>query len=173
MSSGVQIFTLIGVTLGALLSYFARSLGDRSRFRHDHANRWEERKLDAYIQFANDVKDLALLSRRIAGARGLQSDEPSLDLDKGLPLLDEAENRRELSTERVYMLAGRETALAYRRLNLAAGRLEQIAHGRPPDVTASEWTQAVDEYERVFDLFTFAPELSLVFPANISAGPSE
>lgn len=166
MASGAQIFTLIGVTLGAILSYLVRSLGDRSTFRHDHVKRWEERKLEAYIRFASDVKDLALISRRIAGVRGLQSDEPSLGLAEGLPLLDEAENRREISTEIVCMLAGRETALAYRQLNRAVGRLEQIAHGKPADVTASEWSQAMNEYERVFDLFYVCVRAELGVPGE-------
>jgi hypothetical protein len=166
MASGAQIFTLIGVALGAVLSYLTRSLGDRSALRHDHIRRWEERKLEAYIRFANDVKDLALISRRIAGARGLQSGEPSLGLAEGLPLLDEAENRRELSTELVCMLAGRETALAYRQLNDAVGRLEQIAHGKSPNVTASDWCRAFGQYERVFDLFYACARAELGVPGE-------
>jgi hypothetical protein len=107
-----QLFTLIGVVLGVVLSYVTRSLADRAGFRHDIARRWEDRKLDVYSQYVNDVKDVAGICRGIAGTRELQDRHARLSLAEGIPLLDEAENRRERSTELLTLLANRETIRA-------------------------------------------------------------
>jgi hypothetical protein len=148
-----QLFTLIGVVLGVVLSYVTRSLADRAGFRHDIARRWEDRKLDVYTQYVNDVKDVAGISRGIAGTRELQDRHAHLSLAEGIPLLDEAENRRERSTELLTLLANRETIRAYRQLNQAVGRLESFARGTPADVKASEWDQAIESFENALDQF--------------------
>jgi hypothetical protein len=159
-----QLFTLIGVALGAVLSYFARSLADRAGFRHDLGRRWEERKLDAYAQYVNDVKQVGVIARGIAGTRGLHVHITCIPLSEGIPLLDEAEARREQSTELLTLLAGRKTITAYRLLNRAVGRLEWFARGTPPDVEANEWEQAFKEYERAFDLFYVCVRTELGVP---------
>ncbi len=45
-----QIITLIGVLIGALASFLATAMAERAKFRREMATRWDERKLDAYIQ---------------------------------------------------------------------------------------------------------------------------
>jgi hypothetical protein len=148
-----QLFTLAGVALGAVLSYFTRLLADRTGFRRDLSKRWEERKLDAYAQYVNNVKQVGVIARGIAGSRGLHDPVACIAAPEGIPMLDEAEAQREQSTEILTLLAGRNTIVAYRQLNRAVGRLEWFARGRPPVVEVNEWDLAFIEYEKAFDLF--------------------
>ena len=84
----------------------------------------------------------------------------------GIPLLDEAEDKRELSTEVVTLLADRETISAYRALNSAVGRLESFARGVPQDLKPSEWMRAVNEYEAAFDQFYIRARSELCVPGE-------
>jgi hypothetical protein len=75
-------------------------------------------------------------------------------------------DRRELSTEVLTLLANRETIRAYRELNRAVGRLESFARGIPPDVMPDEWNQAVNDYEKAFDLFYACARSELGVPGD-------
>lgn len=55
--TATQIFTLVGVLIGALTSYFAAAaVAERARFRRELATRWDERKLDTYIEYVTCVR---------------------------------------------------------------------------------------------------------------------
>jgi hypothetical protein len=153
MSNITQLFTLLGVLIGAASSYVAQWLGDRAGSRRETVKRWEERKLDAYCRYVNDVKDVALHSREVAGMHSFRDSGTTVASGESLGMLDEAELRRELSTELLTLIAGDQTILAYRKLNRAVGRLEWFARGVPPDVQPAEWAQAFEEYEEAFDAF--------------------
>ncbi|MEJ8650250.1 hypothetical protein WKI65_19640 [Streptomyces sp. MS1.AVA.3] len=67
-----QIITLIGVLVGALTSFFATSMAERAKFRRTLATRWDERKLDTYIEYTSCIKEEVRTARRAveAGERG-------------------------------------------------------------------------------------------------------
>ncbi|MET8955943.1 hypothetical protein [Streptomyces sp. NPDC004533] len=52
-----QILTILGVLIGALTSYLSTSAAERARHRRTLATRWDERKLDTYIEYATCVKE--------------------------------------------------------------------------------------------------------------------
>jgi hypothetical protein len=51
-----QLPTLVGVLIGAAATYGATSLTERARWRRAQAVRWDEKKVNAYAEYANAVK---------------------------------------------------------------------------------------------------------------------
>lgn len=166
MSIADQILTLSGVAVGATASFLATSLGERARFRRDFSSRWERRRFDAYSQYITQTKDFAGIARRIAGARGLQNNEAALDPAEGIPLLDDAEARRESLTEIMALLAGPETISAYRRLTEVIGRMEWFARGMIPDAKPNEWLVAMNDFEEALNVFHECARAELGVPED-------
>ncbi|AKU15116.1 hypothetical protein [Luteipulveratus mongoliensis] len=59
-----QLFTLLGVVVGAVGSFLATSAAERARYKRELATRWDERRLQIYIQFSTCVKDIAANAAR-------------------------------------------------------------------------------------------------------------
>jgi hypothetical protein len=94
-----QIFTLIGVALGALSSYLVTSLNERSRYRRDVATRLQERKFDAYAGYLSDVRQMVAVANRITASLGFHDRTTSpLSQEEGLPILAELTTRRTASS---------------------------------------------------------------------------
>ena len=134
-----QLLTIAAVVVGAITSFTATSFNDRRRFHREQATHWADRKLEAYLDYLNAVKEMNRLSRRIAAARGIGHRVPALDSDEALSLLAEAEGRRANASEKVALLGDAATVTAIRELNKEAWRLEWVARGLlQPDQEAWE-----------------------------------
>ena len=59
-----QLFTLLGVLVGAMASFFATSGAERARFRREKSVRWDERRLQTYIEFSTTVKSISANASR-------------------------------------------------------------------------------------------------------------
>lgn len=104
-----QIFTLVGVLIGALTSYAATTVAERAKFRREIATRWDERKLDTYIAYVTCVKEI----QRAAMAAGLARDR-GVDATDALNEMEESENRRSILFETVILLSnGKASAAAH------------------------------------------------------------
>ncbi|GGM22775.1 hypothetical protein GCM10010129_78920 [Streptomyces fumigatiscleroticus] len=66
-----QIITLVGVLIGAMTSYLATAMAERAKFRRLMATRWDERKLDTYIEYVSCIKEI----QRAAMAAGRARDQ--------------------------------------------------------------------------------------------------
>jgi hypothetical protein len=131
MSLVDQLPTLIGVVVGAGLSFTSTSFVERSRWRRGQAVRWDERKLTAYAEFGNAVKDMVLLANRIAAGRGLNDHpQPMEPTEQNLAALAEAAAQCSLLSEQLRLLADEDTITASRAMNHRAYRLEWFAYGR-------------------------------------------
>jgi hypothetical protein len=148
-----QLFTLLGVLLGAGLSYLAGWARERAKYRRDLSQRWEERKLDAYVAYISDVKQMRAIARRIAGDSIPDPGLPiALSREVGLPLLGEAEARRSVSAEVVALVGGADVISALRTLNQAVWRLEWFARGKLED-DGTAWQAAEAAYSGAINTF--------------------
>lgn len=64
-----QLVTLAGVLIGALTSFLATTVAERTRHRRAMATRWDERKLTTYIEYAACVKEISSTAKRPARRR--------------------------------------------------------------------------------------------------------
>jgi hypothetical protein len=95
-----QIVTLIGVLVGALTSFLATTMAERTRHRRAMATRWDERKLNTYIEYASCVKEISSTAKR---AR--QAAEGTDDRREFLAAMEAAELRRSVLFETLVVLA--------------------------------------------------------------------
>jgi hypothetical protein len=127
-------FTLIGVFLGALATFSATTLTERTRWRRAQDSRWDERRLHSYVEYANAVKKVVSFASRVMVARGVSAagGQP-LDVATGLPLLAEAEDERSLKWENVLLLGSNTVIDAGRQWHRIAWRLAKFAQEEQPD----------------------------------------
>ena len=168
-----QAFTLVGVGLGAIMTYVINFMGERVRFRRDIELRWHERKLDAYINYVNDVKAVHKLARRIAAARGLHDRDIPLEPEEGMADLADAITRRSRSSELLTVFAGAETRAALRTLNDEIRCLIWYARGVIPDATPEGWDLAFSEFMLALDQFHEHVRLELHIPGAQLQGKRE
>lgn len=155
VATTTQLFTLLGVVVGAVASYLVNALGERARFRRDLARNWQERRFDCFASYINEVKSLSIIARRMAPALGLPSGTSldPLNAQDGARLLTETETHRALSMEKLRLLADANTAAAAHTLNEAVWRLDGMARGLITDLTLDQWNNAVAGFFRAFDEF--------------------
>ena len=168
-----QLFTLAGVTLGAISSYLVGSLSERTRYRRNLSRQWVEREIESYARYLSDLKDMSTLARRVTASVGLDDHALPLPRDQGLPLLAEAEIRRGQSSEVLTLVAGPETLEAHRALNLAVWRLEWFARGPSGDLDRGGWQKARREYENAVDTFHASARHELGVPGEYVSRTSE
>ncbi|MFJ3188558.1 hypothetical protein [Streptomyces halstedii] len=117
-----QIFTLVGVLIGALTSYFATTVAERAKFRREMATRWDERKLDTYIEYLTCVKQI----QRAAMAAG-RAREQDMDASEALAAMEENENRRSILFETFVLLSNEKAATAAHTVNQRTWELLRTA----------------------------------------------
>lgn len=148
-----QVFTLLGVMVGAISSYVVSTLGEQARYRREVTSQWTQRRLESYVQYLNDVKYMSIVARRVAAGVGLDDHAPPLSQQEGLPLLAEAETRRSSTGEMVALMSDRETVVSMRKLNQTLWRLEWFARGLLKDEDRQSWKQSVREYDAALENF--------------------
>ncbi|MFD8571561.1 hypothetical protein [Streptomyces sp. NPDC057694] len=148
MSLSGQIIPLAGVALGAVTSFLAGSLSERSRWRREQSVRWDARRLDAYAEYLHTVKELAARYQRIAAGRGLVTGPAPLELTADvLAEMSALEARRSALTETCALLGDTDTNTASKALDHCLWRLELLARDVPTEVDQS-WEQASAEFRQ-------------------------
>ena len=171
MDVEVQLFTLAGVALGALATFVTGALSERARHRREFDDRWRERRLDCYAAYANDVKRLSVVARRMAAAQGLDDRAEPLAAEDGIPILTDAENQRTLAMEMLRLLADAQTAEAAHELNQAVWHLTGMARGRRGTATAEQWAAAMDTYIDAMNAFHAQARREIGVPGEHAARP--
>jgi hypothetical protein len=90
----VQALTIAGVLLGSAATFVVTSTTERTRWRRAQSARWDDKRLVAYSEYANAVKHMVRLCRRIAETKGLLSTGQPIDLDSAFAALAEAKTHR-------------------------------------------------------------------------------
>ncbi|MEU3508540.1 hypothetical protein ABZ733_11540 [Streptomyces longwoodensis] len=166
---GNELSALIGVVLGAVLSYLVGMLNERTRWRREHAARWDGLLLQAYSDYGRAIKECVVAHQRLAAHQGLTEDptpvEPTND---ALEQAAHAEAKRAAMTEPLRLLADPTTAVAVRSVNDAVRHLEWMARGRPTG-DASSWDQAYRAYRAARQTFYETARASLQVPGGVMA----
>ncbi|GIJ23046.1 hypothetical protein [Micromonospora lutea] len=120
-----QLPALLGVLVGTIGTIVATSLADRSRWRRNQTVRWDERRLDAYAEFARALKEAHTIASRLSGGH--------LDRDAALAELAEADFRHTLAWENVLLLGDAPTVLAARAWRDTVWAVERLARDGQAD----------------------------------------
>jgi hypothetical protein len=132
-----QALTIAGVLLGSAATFIVSSATERTRWRRAHSARWDDKRLLAYSEFANAVKHMVRLCRRIAETkRLLPTGQPLDDLDAAFAAFAEGETQRALKWETVLFLGDPATISAARVWYEQVWRLEHILREEHPDTSS-------------------------------------
>jgi hypothetical protein len=147
------VIALIGVVVGAVLSYAFSQLGERRRERWALSKEWRERRLQTYTAYLDNVKRIRSISQRVASTLGLDDQAPPLSRDEAINQLADASKADASSFEALALIADRELIEAARRLNRAVWRQEWFARGLLDDTDAEGWRVAVGDYFDAMNAF--------------------
>ncbi|OLZ70932.1 hypothetical protein AV521_13100 [Streptomyces sp. IMTB 2501] len=138
-----QIVTLVGVLVGALTSYLSVTVAERTRHRRSMATRWDERKLNAYVEYATCVKEVVGVAK---SAR--RAEEGSEAHKEFMAAMEEGELRRSALFETLMLLAAPPAIEAAHVINVALWeRLDRARRHDPPSVAD------VDEFHELLNTY--------------------
>ncbi|KOG46773.1 hypothetical protein ADK75_25885 [Streptomyces virginiae] len=161
MSFASQVLPLVGVATGAVLSLAVSAVNERTRWRRQQFVRWDERRLNAYAEFAHAVKELSNQYKGLAIARGLTTGPIPLEpTDAVLDELAAAEAHRSALAEALWLLGDVDSNTAAVKLNHALWHLEWLARGIPTTGIAT-WPEAYLEFRRAREEFLTAARSDL------------
>ncbi|MEU6077630.1 hypothetical protein [Micromonospora sp. NPDC047074] len=143
-----QLPALIGVLIGTIGTIVATSVADRNRWKRSQTIRWDDRRLDAYVEFARVVKEIhAVAARMLSGQRPHSRSHP-MDREEGLARLAEADVRHTLAWESLLLLGDASTVSAARTWRDAVWGIERAAReplvGDDPDDLVQRANEARD-----------------------------
>ncbi|WP_033220102.1 hypothetical protein [Kitasatospora phosalacinea] len=151
MDTVTQLVTIAAVLLGGLSTYATNQLVERSKRRDTLRVRWDEKKLDAYVEYVGSVRSCiyaSVLAYEVTHSiRDMPRTEHELLMD-----LTEAEGRRALAFERLMMLAGDQVIESAHAVNAAALAIDWRAR-RLVDGSLEEWRALHTEIFRAINVF--------------------
>ncbi|MET7669570.1 hypothetical protein [Micromonospora luteifusca] len=148
-----QLPALLGVLVGTLGTILATSLADRARWRRSQSVRWDERRLDAYVDYAHALKESHAVALRMTADLRPGSHSHPIDREEGLARLAESDARRTIVWENLLLLGDEPTVVAAARWRDAVWQVERLARGiveAPPDIAEvlTQVNEARDGYYR-------------------------
>jgi len=156
-----QLPALIGVAVGVLGTILATTVTDKARWQRDQSIRWDERRLDAYAEYAKVIKEIHTLALGLTAARMSINLARPITRDTGLEMLDQAEHYRTKTWETVLLLGDSATVAAARDWRNAVGKLESFARDSSNKDESEEWLLAVRATDEARDRFYTAARESV------------
>lgn len=154
-----NIGTLLGVGIGATLAFIASFLNERAKWKRSQVTRWDERRLNAYVDYLHAIRGMQTLAHRIVAPLGLPSDAEPLNQEDGVPLLIEAEIARSKRWQEVLLLGDKPAIEVGVKLNNCVWILEWFARGRLSG--PEDWYLAFEETSRLRRQFLSAARKDL------------
>jgi hypothetical protein len=138
-----QILTIAGVLLGSAATFIVTTATERTRWRRAQTARWDDKRLQAYTEYANTVKQMVRLCRRIAETKKLLATGQPIDIDSGFAALAEAETERALKWETILLLGDPATVVAARAWHDQVWQLEAILRSEDGSSFIDAYKQAM------------------------------
>ncbi|MEU7954253.1 hypothetical protein AB0B62_24030 [Micromonospora chalcea] len=124
-----QLPALLGVVVGALATGLATFFSTRSQWKRGQVVRWDERRLEAYSEFSQVLKEIQTVSLKVLATAAGDRYRSGLDKAEALPRLADADIRHTLIWEKLLLLGDATTVAAAQDWREAVWRLEHRARG--------------------------------------------
>jgi len=161
MAFYAQLPALIGLVIGAGMTFAATYWVDRTGWRREQAVRWDKQRLSTYLDYSNAVKELVTVAARLAADQPLESGiEPLENTAENLDKLAAAEARRTVVSDALRLFADPDTGTAAREMTRCAWHLSWLAR-EAPEGDRSEWKRAFKDYEDARDDYMACARKSL------------
>jgi hypothetical protein len=137
-----QVFsTLIAVAVGALATYLAGAATERTRWRRERSARWDDRRAQAYADYARAVKNVYVQCMRADGLRR-EGTGARAAYEEALTELERLTDDRTAKWETVLLLGDPETIDAGRTWHRRVWQVERFARGQRTDT--GQWQALLD-----------------------------
>jgi hypothetical protein len=153
---------LIGVVVGVA----ATSWADRARWKRRQAIRWDERRVDAYAEYAKAIKRTHMVALRIVRPDRADNITKPVDSEAALEMLTQAQAERTEAWELLLLLADQATTHAALQWHQAVRREAEFARTRPDSAKSSDWIALVRTADEARDRFYEAARNSV----NVGGG---
>jgi hypothetical protein len=154
-----QVPTLVGVIFGALATILATTYAERSQWKRNQAVRWDAKRLEAYAQYAETIRNLHLIATRLSVPMRPGARSQPLDPAVGEELISEGEAARARAWEAVLMLGDAEAVVAGRQWRAAVLRMELFAQRKLDQPVP--WSELDEEADRARHEYYAATRRSL------------
>lgn len=141
---------LVGVVVGALGTYLATSAAERSRWRRDQSVRWDEKRVNAYGEYAHALKQVISAALPVAAFRDANREGDRLPSKDEATALAAAAEQRTTKWEAVLLLGSSEVVIAARKWHQSVFRLERLAYGKYSGMSLAEVIGAISQARRNF-----------------------
>jgi len=153
---------LIGVAVGVVGAGWYES----RRWKRDQGIRWDERRVDAYAEYARAIKKIHITALQLVDRRLADTLATPMKREAGLDRLAQAEAHRTECWELVLLLADEPTAHAALQWHNAVAFEAEFARDRPNDAESDDWIALVRSADEARDLFYEAARKSV----NVGGG---
>ncbi|NRQ34510.1 hypothetical protein HII36_22050 [Nonomuraea sp. NN258] len=154
-----QLLPLVGVVIGVIGTIATTSFADQRRWKREQAIRWDEHRLDAYVEFAGLIQETFDLTCRITASDRPRSRSLPIDWDTGWALISETELGRNRALQKVLVFGDHTTADAALAWLDAVIDLQVYARSKPN--AWDEWRTILARMDRAKHLFYEAARRSI------------
>jgi len=140
---------LIGVVVGIV----ATSWADKAHWQRNQSVRWDERRVDAYAEYARAIKGIHITALRIVRPDRPENLTKPVNHEAAIETLTQAEARRTEAWELMLLLSDEVTVHAALRWHNAVRREAEFARSRPQDAESDDWIALVRSVDQARDLF--------------------
>lgn len=152
----------IPALVGVLMGLVGAGLAERARWKRDQAVRWDERRIDAYAEYAKAIKRIHMTALGMVSSHRAEQ----LNRDDELAMLSQADAHRTEAWEGVLLLADEGTTHAAFRWQSIVRDEAEFARSRPGDGESDEWKAVVRSADQARDSFYAAARRSV----NVGGG---
>jgi hypothetical protein len=136
---------LVGLIVGAAGTYLATSATERARWRRIQSVRWDEKRANAYEEYAHALKQVISAALPMAAFRDINREGDSLPSEDESTVLAAAEYQRTMKWEAVLLLGSNEVVITARKWHQSVFRLERLAYGMRSDMSLVEAIDAISQ----------------------------
>jgi hypothetical protein len=138
-----QLPALIGVVIGVMASYLAGAAAEHTRWRREQSSRWDDKRAQAYADYAYAVKNVYVQCMRAAELRRQGDGDDLAAYEEALIELGKLADERTAKWESVLLLGNPETIAAARVWHRRIWQAERFARGERTD--EDQWDSVLDD----------------------------
>ena len=135
-------------------------------WRRNQEIRWDERRIDAYVEYAKTIKKMHMTILGMVEPRLVHNLAEPINREAGLEIIAQAELRRADAWEKMLLLADQSTAQTALRWRDMVRIEAEFVRSRPNDVESDDWTATVRNVNEARDRFYEAARKSV----NVTGG---
>lgn len=148
-----NFLSAVPALIGVLVGVIAAGWNDRIRWRRSQEIRWDERRIEAYMEYARTIKKIHLTALAMVDPSSAHNVTEPIDHETGIEMIAQAEAERATAWEPMLLLADQPTADAALRWRSKVKIETDFVRSRPNDVGSDGWVAIVRNVDDARDRY--------------------